>query len=227
MRDRLQKIAMENGAKLFGIADIDFIRNNVGNLEGVPEYFTRAIVCGFLLQRAVLDLLKDKPTPLYFHNYRQVNYQLDTIALLIANAIQSEGYKAIAVPASQIISRDPMRGFISHKLLGWAAGLGYIGRNNLLVHPVHGAQARYVSVLTDMPLPHDSPIDADCGDCQACISVCPAGAIKEKKENFDIDACYKKLCEFVRLSFVGQHICGLCVKVCSGRKDGDGRNKTS
>ena len=37
--------------------------------------------------------------------------------------------------------------------VGWAAGLGHIGRCTLLVHPQYGAQMRYVSVLTDMPLP--------------------------------------------------------------------------
>jgi len=218
-RKDLENLAFQNGARVFGIADLNFLRQNINKLTGVAEKFTRAIVCGFRLQKAVLDELKDRPTPLYFHNYRQVNYQLDSIALLIANVIQDNGFEALAVPASQIISRDPMRGFISHKLLGWAAGLGHIGRNNLLVHPEFGAQVRYVSILTDMPFfPVDKPLQNDCGDCRACISICPAHAIKEQKENFDLNACYSKLNEFVKLSFVGQHICGLCVKACPGKK---------
>jgi epoxyqueuosine reductase QueG len=169
------------------------------------------------LQKAVLKDIGNEPTPLYFHNYRQVNYQLDSLALMLADRIQDAGFNALAVPASQIIKKDPMSGHISHKLLGWAAGIGFIGRNTLLVNPEYGAQMRYVSVLTDMPLKAGSPNNGDCGTCKACIPVCPVKAIKEKKENFNLQACYEKLTEFTRLPFIGQHICGVCVKACVGK----------
>ncbi|MEO0087241.1 MAG: 4Fe-4S double cluster binding domain-containing protein, partial [candidate division WOR-3 bacterium] len=57
----------------------------------------------------------------------------------------------------------------------------------------------------------------DCGDCYACINICPAGAIKEKKEDFDHLKCFEKLKEFQKKGYVGQYICGLCVKVCKGK----------
>jgi epoxyqueuosine reductase QueG len=99
-------------------------------------------------------------------------------------------------------------------VLGWAAGLGWWGRNNLLVNPRFGSQFRLASVLTDAPLEADAPLDHDCGRCAACVNVCPAEAIKAKREDFRLDLCYAKLCEFTRIPFVGQHICGVCVKAC-------------
>lgn len=214
----LEKIAKDMGANIFGVADLDLLKRQVPDLLArVPGDYSRAVVAGVRLQKAVLEDIVDHPTPLYFHNYRQVNYQLDSLALSIANRIQEKGFRALAVPASQIIRRDPMTGHVSHKLLGWAAGIGHIGRHTLLVHPVHGAQVRYVSVLTDMPIPPQAPAAGDCGACRACADVCPAKAIGERKEDFNLEACYAKLTEFSRLPFIGQHICGICVRACSGR----------
>ena len=48
------------------------------------------------------------------------------------------------------------RGHISHKHIAVAAGLGWIGRNNLLVHPRHGGRLRLNTVLTDMELVPDA-----------------------------------------------------------------------
>jgi len=206
------------GAKAFGIADLDRLKEKAPDLlKNVSGIFSRAVVLGVRLQKTALDGITDMPTPIYFHNYRQVNYQLDTTAMLIADIIQDVGFRALAIPASQIINREPMSGHISHKLLGWAAGIGFIGRNTLLIHPEHGAQLRYVSVLTDMPLIAGVPYEGTCGSCTACIPVCPAQAIKLRKEDFDLRACYEKLTGFTRLPFIGQHICGVCVKACAGR----------
>ena len=217
---RLRRLAVEMGAQAFGVADLDALKQKVPDLlSRVPGDYSRAVVLGVRLQRAVLEEVVDRPTPLYMHHYRQANYQLDRMAFQIAERIQELDYRVLAIPASQIVGQSPMVGHISHKLLGWAAGLGHIGRCTLLVHPQYGAQMRYVSVLTDLPLPADEPCAGDCGPCRACVAVCPAAAIHESRDDFDLDACYRKLTEFTHLPFIGQHICGVCVKACAGRGD--------
>ena len=215
LRNQLQSLAGARFMYVFGVADLDVVRRAEPDaLSPVPGNWTRAVVFGMPLQDAVLESLVDRPTPLYFHLYRQVNYQLDSVALESAALIQHAGYGAIPIAASQLIAHDPMRGHVSHRLLGWAAGLGWWGRNNLLVNPAHGSRVRYVSILTDAPLEPDRPIERDCGTCVACLRACPAEAIKGRREEFRLDLCYAKLCEFARIPFVGQHICGLCVKAC-------------
>jgi len=166
----------------------------------------------------VLDDLVDRPTPLYFHHYRQLNFFLDRAAFLLASEIEDAGYKAVPIPASQVLDMENQTAHVSHKQIARLAGLGHLGRNNLLVHPLFGSRIRLVTVLTDMPLDADAPPETDCGACRACLAACPAGAIKDRPEDFDHRACFAKLDEFRRLRLVSQHICGLCVKACRGRR---------
>jgi len=215
LRKKLLSLAETRLLYLFGVADLRVALDaEPAALELVPDDFPRAVVFGIPLQNALMESIVDRPTPLYFHNYRQVNYELDSLALAAAQLLQKEGQRAVAIAASQLIASEPMRGHVSHRLLGWAAGLGWWGRNNLLVNPRFGSRVRYVSVLTDATLQPDEPLRRDCGSCVACLAVCPAHAITIRREDFQLDACYRKLCEFARIPFVGQHICGVCVKAC-------------
>ena len=177
-----------------------------------------AISLGKGLNDPVLDDIVDHPTPLYFHHYRQTNAFLDRGALLLADHIQKMGFAALPIAASQIIDWDGQRAHVSHKHIGRAAGLGWFGRNNLLVSPELGSRVRLVTVLTDMPLATDKPLDDGCLTCRACIATCPAGAIKERRDDFDHKGCFEKLREFQKLRLVSQFICGVCVKACKGPK---------
>jgi epoxyqueuosine reductase len=164
----------------------------------------------------VLAEIEEHPTLLYFNHYRQVNNFLDQSALKLAVFIQEQGYKVMPIPTSQVIDWQNQKGHLSHKKIALAAGLGWIGRNNLLVTPQYGAQVRLVTILTDMPLTVDKPLAVDCGKCQACIATCPAKAIKELQQDFDHQACFVQLKEFQRKKYVPQYICGICVKACKG-----------
>jgi epoxyqueuosine reductase len=184
----------------------------------IPELDTvlpRAIVFGFVLSRSVLATIKDRPTLIYKHHYKTVNWILDQTACQVAGYLERNNVNALAIPASQTIDREHRKGHISHIFLGYYAGLGYIGRNGLLIHPKHGAQIRYVSVLTDLEFKPDQPLDLSCGECRKCIDACPAHAITE--DSVDIQKCYEKLCMFAGMRGIGQHICGVCVKVCDGK----------
>jgi epoxyqueuosine reductase len=57
------------------------------------------------------------------------------------------------------------------------AGLGWIGKNSLLLHPEDGSWFFLGELLVDLPLPIDQPLQQDCGHCVACITMCPTAAI--------------------------------------------------
>jgi len=214
--ERLMGFALDQGLSLFGVADIAGIREEFSLGKKLREKFDWGISLGKRLLDAVLEDIKDRPTRLYFHHYRQLNFFLDRAAFLLSSYIQESGFQALPIPASQIIDWEKQRAHLSHKKVGYLAGLGFIGRNNLLVNPELGAKFRLVTVLTDMPLEADKPLEGDCGTCLKCLEPCPAQAIKEKREEFDHRACFEKLKEFRKMGLVGQHICGVCVKACSG-----------
>ena len=217
-RDILEKKAMELDFSLFGVADITEIRETFHLDEKTVSRFNRAISLGKRLIDSILDDIKDKPTPLYLHHYRQLNFYLDRQALVLSSYIQDLGSRALPTPASQILDWKKHFGHVSHKHVGLLAGLGWIGRNNLLITPDLGARFRLVTILTDIPLDADKPLDRNCKVCKKCLPTCPANAIKDTQEEFDHMACYDKLEEFRRSGIVGQHICGVCVKACRGPK---------
>jgi epoxyqueuosine reductase len=216
--EKLKEFSVEQGFSLFGVADITEIKHEFNLPKVSLEKFSRGIVLGKKLLDAVIEEIQDRPTALYFHHYRQLNFFLDRGAFLVAIKIQDSGFKALPIPTSQITDWKKQQSHVSHKNVGYLAGLGWIGRNNLLVNPDIGSRFRLVTILTDMPLATDKSLDQDCSSCRACISVCPAKAIHEDVADFDHWGCFEKLKEFRNSGIVGQHICGICIKACPGFK---------
>jgi epoxyqueuosine reductase QueG len=216
--ESLKNTASENRMALFGIAK--GIVKFYADQELISSKLPNAVVMGFRLSKGVLSTIDRSPTLIYMHHYRQVNNLLDRTALMISRIIEDSGFRAIPVGASQVSDWENQRGHISHRHIAEAAGLGWIGRNNLLVTRNYGSQVRLVSILTDMPFKEiaaENPAsDSGCGKCVSCISACPVSAIKRKKEDFDFHACCSKLAEFSRIRGIGQHVCGICVKACPG-----------
>lgn len=215
-KKELLALIAELKADLFGIADVKEVRKDFFLPETLKQSFPLGLAIGKKVLASALEEIEDKPTLLYFHHYRQLNNELDQIALRLASAIESAGFRALPIPASQIIDWKNQRAHVSHKRIGFLAGLGWIGRNNLLINPKLGARFRLVTVLTDMPLIPDNPLSLNCGECFRCLAVCPAKAIHENQADFDHLACFRQLDEFRRRGLVGQHICGICVKACPG-----------
>jgi len=216
---QLKKFAKSLGIDLFGVADISKIKNDFVLSDKLIKKIDKAIVLGVRLSGGILEEIADHPTKLYFHHYRTLNAFLDQAALRLTNVIQDKGFLALSIPASQILDWQNQKAHLSHKKLGYFAGLGWIGRNNLLVNAAFGSRLRLVTILTEMPLKIDRPVRQNCGSCLLCIKVCPAGAIKENKTDFDHLRCFEKLKEFQKLRLADQYICGICVKACTGRNE--------
>ena len=57
------------------------------------------------------------------------------------------------------------------------AGLGWRGKHTLMLNREAGSMFFLGEILVDLPLPVDAPTGAHCGQCSACIDVCPTAAI--------------------------------------------------
>jgi epoxyqueuosine reductase QueG len=209
----------EGGCALFGVADVRSLKeiSHFADPDTVDK-LPFGISIGFRLSDFIIEGLDNGPDRLYKHHYREVNWYLDRIALRVSAWIHGRGYHALPVPASIIVDWKRDLGHLSHKAVGVLAGHGWIGRNILLVNPLYGSRVRYVTVLTDLPVKTDKSRHDTCGDCRKCIPVCPASAIGETVDDFNLDACREQCINYSKR--IGVKICGMCLKACSGSAQG-------
>lgn len=216
----LKEESFRLGVDLFGVA---YLKGKEWEVEELPsditDSFPYGISIGIALCKGVIEQITDHPTLFYLHHYKQANYILDQVAFRLAKKVEKMGGRALPIAASQIVNWERQRGHLDHKLVAELAGLGWRGRNNLLVTPRYGARIRLATVLTDLPMKTDAPYTGPgCGDCKKCLLACPAGAIGESFKDFNHLRCFEKLKEFKKNYNLGQYICGICIKVCKPKE---------
>lgn len=117
---------------------------------------------------------------------------------------------------------DTLMNKFPHKLAATRAGLGWIGKNSLLITKEYGPRVRLGAILLDADLPDGEPItDSGCGECELCVEACPYGCLRnvewypglERTELFDPFLCHNKRNEFTK-DIGRKHECGLCLLAC-------------
>jgi len=76
-----------------------------------------------------------------------------------------------------------VRGFVDsgpilERAFARRAGLGFIGKNTMLIHRYWGSSFFLACLVTDLDLLEDEPVPRGCGQCTLCLDACPTGAFR-------------------------------------------------
>jgi len=233
----IRNMTLRGGADFFGVGDLTPVRDAVVAQGGESlAAFPRAIAMGIALSDDIVDLLVQhgdaRIARHYTAVYEDTNRTLDQIAASVADRLRTAGATALAVRASRRIDQERLCGLFSHKMAAHLAGLGWIGKNCLLVTREAGPRVRWTTVLTNTLLPPTGgPAEQACGDCRRCVDACPAGAFTGEpfraEESRDVRFAARK-CESYGIKMWQEMgcrvLCGLCVAVCPHGKRRDAQN---
>jgi len=226
---KLGEVALEKGADLFGIADLEPARvyiTNQGHLS--LKRFPYAVSLGRFLNDEIVETHSpDEPrrdSLYWFHVYEVVTRALDQLGYAISRWLSDQGFRTFPIPCSTPYDFQKLEGIISHKLTAHLAGLGWIGKNCLLLTDRFGPRVRFVTVLTDAPLETGTPIDKPCGKCRVCIEACPVQAFTGKEFRSE-DPRQVRFDAFKCSEYRKEHPCGLCVSSCPRGKSQARRSK--
>ncbi len=179
---------------------------------------------GINLNPEIVLSLKKGPGEDYVREYGEVNNRLSGLAGKVSGFIREKGYNAEFIPPTQNVT-DPEKLFAEfpHKTAATSAGLGWIGKNALFVTKKYGSAVRIITIFTNAPLITAEPVlKSYCGECNKCMEVCPAGAIKgqnwsrgmSREELLDARKCFEHSRKKGFETGAEHAVCGVCIAVC-------------
>ena len=207
--DLIKTKAKEFGADLVGICEIE--PSDVYKGRVVTEKY--AIAVG---QKMLWRAFQEVPSKESAIECLRVYYTLGETVIALAAFIRSLGYPCRV--EHPIGDSD-----LLHIPIGLKAGFGELGRHGSIINPQVGPLFRMGSVITDLHMQIDHPIDAGiakfCDTCRACRLYCPAKAIPDHRspeagkdhlgnDRYMVDTarCFPYFAKY--------NYCSICLPVC-------------
>jgi hypothetical protein len=144
----------------------------------------------------------------YARAYTELNRLLNEIAARLAEQFDGLAEQATMEGWVGHVSHvnDYFPACVSHRAFAEAAGVGWRGKHGLVVTPEAGPALRFATLFIPQSLLPDSKHLPGCGDCNACLEVCP---ILRPEDGYR-ERCRRRL-EALGLE---DEVCGICVRVC-------------
>jgi len=199
LKEELRELAMAQGFQSFGVAEAT-PPESIGALDewlaagrhGTMEYMARNRDLRADPARLLPGVRSVVIVSLNYYQDRDEDPKIARYALgrdyhrvfrqrlkPLAKRLTAQGHEArICVDSAPILERE-----YAHR-----AGLGWFGKNTMLIDSRRGSWFLLGALLTTALLEADSRSVGGCGTCRACIEACPTGAIVFDQDRWQIDA---------------------------------------
>jgi len=172
VNEEINRLLLEKNVDIVRYVDISSLPTSQ------TQGFTKAIVfCLALSKEFIIDVRDGKNVD--GDEFVDKEHEADAIADWLTDLILHKGYQAYSQSEksnSQNKNYDEKTyaSRLPHKTIARLAGIGYIGKNNLLINEKYGCAFSMCTVLTDAPIiTEEYPlITSKCGDCDICKQVC-------------------------------------------------------
>jgi epoxyqueuosine reductase len=131
---------------------------------------------------------------------------------MICSHIEALGGKAVYFVDSN---------FLPERYIASLSGIGFIGKNNMLITKKYGSYVFLGEIITDLEIEEDTPAVNGCGSCSRCIDVCPTGSLRLDNPNICLSyITQKKELEETWLTRLEGRLfgCDSCQDVCPYNK---------
>ncbi len=217
LTEELKQYVYDLGATLAGVAPVERFESappGHGPRDLLPEAKSVMVIAFRLVDRLVEGLPGCRP--MYTENFHYVNAEMGICTTRATRFLVQRGFATIPIYYSSREMRipTPARFFDEFSLRHAAekAGLGKIGKNQLLITPQFGPRVRLSAVITSAHLTPNPLITQEVCDpkrCKwRCVQQCPSEALKQN-DPMDKEACNKYMFETL-----GYLRCGMCVCSC-------------
>ena len=227
MNYKIRKILKPQYVDYIGFADIRSYKKELIEYGGsIVENYDSAISIGIAIPDSIVDFLpyrsdNNVSCEYKIHGYDVLNQRLNLIASLISSFLNQKNYRSLPIAVADRTDEENAIPTVSHKMIAHIAGLGWIGKNCLLITKEHGPRVRFISILTNAPLKTvDNQLAQQCYDCEECVKACPVKAVKGK--NFMSGECRDVRFDFLKCQnyfenmkkTVKYDVCGMCLYSC-------------
>lgn len=180
---RVREAALELGADLVGVAPVDRFVGAPRGFHPLDVYPGARTVLVFAVRLPAGILHSGSCVP-YSHANDVAVRRADDLAYGLSLWLEDRGVHAVPVPSDDPyehweVDRQHGQAILSLRHAAALAGLGRLGRSNLLINDRFGHMVQLGAVLVDADLEGDGEAGYGvCPDgCSACIDGCPAGAL--------------------------------------------------
>ena len=147
---------------------------------------------------------------------------LEGVVKDIEGILRDSGTKYWIPPVAQE-NETELRALFSFKTAAARAGIGWFGKNDVIITERYGPRVRLSAILIDEPFVYGRPFtESRCPDgCTKCVDICPCKALKNRQWTIGTDRSemidYQK-CNRMRSAFIPKlgrkNACGLCLAAC-------------